>query len=596
MGKQAKARRRREGWGCTNRRFQPITARDDNLDSEDEDNWEDDGKGKGTKRKPAGIQRTEKAAKMVKRRRKETHELQLFTGVKAKKVANTNQTLVPIDWTTEYKMEIKKDFWILHNGKVPTEVDKELKQLRKSIGVSVRGGNAPAPVVDSSDLKLPKPIREFLADARMATLTSVQRQAIPALLGGADTVAVAPTGSGKTLAYVLPAVPHILAQDPLKVGQGPIALVLLPTRELAIQVETVCVKLQKLTGIRCVALHGGVDKSEQLERMLSPTHIVAATPGRLIDLVKTAGLQLRRVTYLVLDEADRLLALGFQEQLDAIRGQIRPDRQMVLTSATCPEPVQRLIETWVANPVVLRVKVRKSNATAASAASGTTATEAKDSDDKPAPGGAAGELVAAANIEQVVHVCAEHKKFKKLMKLVDRVKKEDAASGKRDPTRILVFCNKISKVGEVSEFLKRQRIRAAPLHGQLPQSQRVTELAEFRAGRTQLLVATDVAGRGIDIANLNYVVNYDFPGNLEQYVHRIGRAGRSEGSEGHAYSFFTRNLAALAPGLVRFLARSTQTVDPFLKELAEEFTAGKLDPSKLNGLKHSDAAQEVNDD
>lgn len=579
MGKQAKARRRREGWGCTNRRFQPITARDDDYNSE-EDDWGEESAGKSSKKRPAGIQRSEKAAKKAKMRRKENKQLRLFMGTKAPKpVIGENQELVPVDWSKITLSEIEKDVWMRHNGKVSETVDDALKQQRKSIGLSVRGAAAPAPVENASDTKLPKPIRLFLADAGFATLTPVQRQVIPAVLSGKDVVATAPTGSGKTLSYMLPSVPHILRQDQLKVGQGPIVLVLLPTRELAAQVERVCVKMFKLFGLRCVALHGGVNKEEQVERLLSPTHIVAGTPGRIIDLVKGGQLTLARVTYFVLDEADRMLALGFVEQLDAIKGQIRPDRQVVLTSATCPEPVQQIILTWIKEPVVVRVKVSSAAAAEAINAAEGAETEVVGADTKvrkALSGVASQELVAASNIEQIIHVCAEHKKMKKLMKFIATVKEEDKSNGGRVQSSILIFCNKIKKVGVVAEFLKRQKLRAAALHGQLPQTQRESELEQFRAGRTQMLVATDVAGRGIDIANLKYVVNYDFPGNLEQYIHRIGRAGRTAGTAGHAYSFFTRNLATLAPGLLKYLERSKQKIDPYLKQLAADFVDGKL--------------------
>jgi hypothetical protein len=187
--------------------------------------------------------------------------------------------------------------------------DDATKQARKAIGVVVKGGAAPLPVSDIKDLRFPKSFRSIFEFAKIDTPTPVQQQCWPAVLYGANVLGLAETGSGKTLAYLIPAVPHILARGRPKPGPNPVVLVLVPTRELAAQVEMMCGPITKAQGLRCVAVYGGSSKADQKERMLSPTPIVAATPGRLLDMVACGDISLEQVTYLVLDEADRMLTL-----------------------------------------------------------------------------------------------------------------------------------------------------------------------------------------------------------------------------------------------------------------------------------------------
>ena len=253
------------------------------------------------------------------------------------------------------------------------EVSAELKRARRALGVNVRGPKAlvarcPAPMDGFEDDRFPKSaralVRQLQASKHFAEPTPVQAQAWPAIMSGADVLCVAETGSGKTLGYVLPIAPHIIAQRPVLVGAGtnsagPVALILVPTRELAQQVRGVCKSLlARSHDLHCVALVGGVAKVQQLEELRKRAiHIVVATPGRLVDLTAAQQVVLRRTTYVVLDEADRMMAMGFQDQLDAIFAQIRPDCQKLMFSATFAKPMQELASKWAQNNALV-IKVR----------------------------------------------------------------------------------------------------------------------------------------------------------------------------------------------------------------------------------------------
>jgi ATP-dependent RNA helicase DDX5/DBP2 len=416
----------------------------------------------------------------------------------------------------------------------------------------------------------------------------VQRECWPPACVGRDVLGIAPPGSGKTLAYLLPAVEFAMrdARDnPRKkrdLPGRPSALVIAPTRELTQQIAGVCNKLKRAAPVRCIAVYGGASQEAQEEELSQPTSmatLVVGTPGRLLAVLATGALGLEKARMLVLDEADRMLALGFAEQLEQIREALplnerdqgkesaaepgmgkRPGRQTLMFSATFPKGVRAVAKTWLApKPAIVKIEAadrsgdggkRSSEATTAIAAGGKDAAE----------GGAAGDL----NVDQTVHVCAEHKKGRKLLKHITELRKNDA----RSRSRVLVFANRIKTVNFVGDMLKRHGEKCITLHGELKQERRDQALKDFKSGKSPVLVATDVAGRGLDITGLEHVVNWDMPGSVEQYTHRVGRAGRS-GRKGAALSFFTRNMAPIAPDLVRLLKRQGQFVDPNLEVLAK---------------------------
>mmetsp|Transcript_50477 Transcript_50477/g.163390 ORF Transcript_50477/g.163390 Transcript_50477/m.163390 type:complete len:670 (+) Transcript_50477:60-2069(+) len=472
---------------------------------------------------------------------------------------------------------VRRAFW---RGEAPADPPSdELKSTRQRLGIKLRGAGVPAPAETFADPGFPPEFETYFKGAKGSQLTApttIQTQAWPAALCGLDLIGIAPTGSGKTLTYLLPVVPHICAQlqaEDAGKGDGPSALVLVPTRELA---QQVCGPfrgqggLTKLFGLRSFAIVGGVDKQTQVDELLAEgvPHVVVATPGRLLDLVSSSALRLESVTFLVLDEADRMLALGFEKQLDELAKVVRLDRQTLLFSATFPLKVRQAAERWLSpQHVLIRVAALEVDHGAAPDALG-------DGGDEEAPD-MKGTLTVNPLIKQTVHVCASHKKPQKLAKFLEKIRGEEKQKGVRQKASMLIFCNKIKTVIFVVDFLAQasENERCTALHSQLSQAQREQALWEFKAGRSSILIATDVAARGLHDKRLKYVINYDFPSNLEQYCHRIGRTGRS-GEEGFAYSFFTRNLAPLAKDLISILGRTGSYVDPNLHELVSDTGGG----------------------
>ena len=420
--------------------------------------------------------------------------------------------------------------------------------------------------------------------------TPIQRECWPHCCAGRDVLGIAPPGSGKTLAYLLPAVEFALrdARDRPRTKRDPrgrpSTLVVAPTRELALQVAGVCGKLRRAAPVRCVAVYGGASQEDQEEQLAQPSSLallVVGTPGRITATLETDALGLERARMLVLDEADRMLALGFADQLEVIRkalpgnerdagdvdgdgnGALAPGmgrrlgRQTLLFSATFPKTVRAVAKTWLApKPAIVKIE------SADKSGDGKRSNEANVA---VAAGGKGGDgAVDVSNVEQTVHVCAEHKKARKLLKHVTDLRKNDG----RSKSRVLVFANRIKTVNFVGETLRRHGEKVGTLHGELKQDRREQALKDFKSGKTPCLVATDVAGRGLDITGLEHVVNWDMPGSVEQYTHRVGRAGRS-GRRGAALSFFTRNMAPLAPDLVALLKRGGHFVDPNLEVLAK---------------------------
>eukprot|EP01032_Pedospumella_encystans_P021250 gene21250-24114_t len=544
----------------------------------------------------------------------------------------------------------EKNFWLGEEGE--EEPSEELKAARKEIGVLVKGNlkMCPAPVTTIQNTALPSTFAKVCAAHGVTKPSPVQMQCWPPALCGANVLGIAPTGSGKTLAFCLPIVPHVEAHleeqkkilakrkftPPTGKTISPVALVLVPTRELALQVVSVLKPMKRLCGITSGAVYGGLDKNEQLQKLKASCtedgqlHVLVATPGRLEDFLYTTSaasvvqLEVSRVTYLVIDEADRMLTMGFMEQLDAISRCIRPDRQTLLFSATFPGRLREACESWVKDAVIVRCNAMefqdhsktKENATTALQQEDEESDDAASGDEKAAAGdeeesdtenpatedaekpakkvkfesalaantAEAGATPAATvdktssltishTVQQKIHVCASHKKPRLLLKYVIACRETEKAEKVRQAGPMIIFCNKIKTLKFVHDFLKRQNIRADALHGQLAQHVRETILANFKAGKTNILVSTDVAARGIHINRLQYVVNYDFPLNLEQYCHRVGRTGR-QGNGGHAYSLLSRNLSMLAADLIKLLEVCQQKPEPNLLKLAEDHALG----------------------
>jgi len=273
--------------------------------------------------------------------------------------------------------------------------------------------------------------------------------------------------------------------------------------------------------------------------------LIVATPGRLVDLLRVKKLSLSKVTYFVLDEADKLLQPGLKSQVELISDSIRPDRQTLLFSATFPGELQNSIRYFMKclSEKALMVQV------------GESPNLSKET---------TGLSKISHTITQRVDVCVPHKRPRKLIRYLEKLRLDEKS--KRQKSAVLVFVNQIATVNYLVKFLRKNNFSVSGLSGKMKQTDRESTLLDFRSGKNQILVATDVASRGLHINNLPIVINYDFPSNIPQYIHRVGRAGRN-GVNGFALSFFTRNFSALAQDLITFLEQHNQIVDKTLRLL-----------------------------
>ncbi|XP_059069787.1 DEAD-box ATP-dependent RNA helicase 20 isoform X2 [Cryptomeria japonica] len=365
-------------------------------------------------------------------------------------------------------------------------------------------------------------VLEEILKAGFTEPTPIQAQGWPMALKGRDLIGLAETGSGKTLAYLLPAIVHVNAQVTLAPGDGPIVLVLAPTRELAVQIQNEATKFGTSSKIKNTCIYGGAPKGPQIRDLQKGVEIVIATPGRLIDMLEQQHTNLRRVTYLVLDEADRMLDMGFEAQIKKIVSQIRPDRQTLYWSATWPKEVEQLARQSLHNAYKVTIGSQ--------------------------------DLKANHSIDQIVEIVSEHDKYSRLISLLEEI---------MDGSRLLIFLETKKGCDQVTRQLRMDGWPALSIHGDKSQAERDWVLSEFKSGKSPIMTATDVAARGLDVKDIKCVINYDFPGSLEDYVHRIGRTGRA-GAKGTAYTFFTAANARFAKELISILQEAGQTVNPGL--------------------------------
>ncbi|XP_047459440.1 probable ATP-dependent RNA helicase DDX43 [Mugil cephalus] len=363
--------------------------------------------------------------------------------------------------------------------------------------------------------------------------TPIQTQAWPVLLSGEDLIAIAQTGTGKTLAYLLPGFIHMDGQHvPRAERGGPGMLVLTPTRELALQIETECNKY-RYKGYNSICIYGGGDRRGQINMVKGGVDIVIATPGRLNDLQMNELINLRSITYLVLDEADRMLDMGFEPQIMKILLDIRPDRQTVMTSATWPAGVRRLAKSYLKNPMMVYV--------------GTL------------------DLAAVNTVQQTVLIVREEEKKFYVFDFIRNMLPEE---------KVIIFVGKKVLADDLSSDMCLQGLSVQSLHGDREQCDREAALKDFKENRVRILVATDLASRGLDVLDITHVFNYDFPRNIEEYVHRVGRTGRA-GRSGAAVTLVTREDWRKAPELIPILERAGQEVPEELVLMAERYEKHK---------------------
>ncbi|KAH9558302.1 hypothetical protein CY35_06G001400 [Sphagnum magellanicum] len=425
----------------------------------------------------------------------------------------------------------EKNFYVEHPA-VSALTEDEVAAYRRRREITVEGRNVPKPVRTFEEASFPDYVLHEVLKAGFTEPTAIQAQGWPMALKGRDLVGLAETGSGKTLAYLLPAIVHVNAQPYLSPGDGPIVLVLAPTRELAVQIQQEATKFGASSKIKNTCIYGGAPKGPQIRDLQKGVEVVIATPGRLIDMLEGRHTNLRRVTYLVLDEADRMLDMGFEPQIRKIVSQIRPDRQTLYWSATWPKEVEFLAKQFLVDAYKVTIGSQ--------------------------------DLKANHSIEQIVEVVSEYEKYPKLIKLLEQI---------MDGSRLLIFMETKRGCDQVTRQLRMDGWPALSIHGDKSQAERDWVLSEFKAGKSPIMTATDVAARGLDVKDIKCVINYDFPGSCEDYVHRIGRTGRA-GAKGIAYTFFTAANGRHARELLSILVEAGQPVNPELSSLVGNSRGG----------------------
>lgn len=333
---------------------------------------------------------------------------------------------------------------------------------------------------------------QSLLEADYLEPTPVQAGLIPLALEGADLMGQARTGTGKTAAFAVPILEQL---QPQKKGAPPQALVLAPTRELAVQVRDECSKLAAGRRALVVAVYGGKPIRRQIEQLRRGAEIVVGTPGRVLDLMDRTALVLGELRFVVLDEADRMLDIGFRPDIEKILRRCPQSRQTLLLSATIPPPVMRLAQRYMRDPQMLDFSPKD---------------------------------LAVETIEQFYFTVDPERKFDLLVALLRR----------EDPTQAIIFCRTKRGTDRVHRRLARKIKSVDTIHGDLPQRSRDRVMRQFREGKICCLVATDVVGRGIDVTRISHIINYDVPQFCDDYIHRVGRTGRM-GREGVAYTFVT---------------------------------------------------------
>ena len=362
-----------------------------------------------------------------------------------------------------------------------------------------------------SDLGLSEPVLRALADCGYEEPTPIQHEAIPVVMAGDDLIACAQTGTGKTAAFALPLIDDIATRSARK-GDKPLVLILAPTRELAVQIDENFRAYGRYTGIRTVVVLGGVPSGPQIQKMRDGVDVVIATPGRLIDLMEQKAVSLEDVEFLILDEADRMLDMGFMPDVRWIAEHVPKPRQTLLFSATMTAAVRSLASTVQTEAHIISV---------------------------------APPATVADNIEQKVMFVRKHHKQDLLL---DMVKKQEAG-------KVLVFVGTKIAAIQVTRHLQSHGVRAAAIHSNKNQAQRQQALEAFTGGKVSVLVATDLMARGIDVDDITHVVNFDLPSDPENYVHRIGRTARA-GRAGVAVSLCAIGDVPLLRGVERMMSRS----------------------------------------
>jgi ATP-dependent RNA helicase DDX46/PRP5 len=429
---------------------------------------------------------------------------------------------------------------------------EEVELIRVDMdNIHCRGTDVPKPIQTWHQGGFGTQILDVIQDLKFTSPTPIQAQALPAIMSGRDVIGVAKTGSGKTMAYILPMFRHIKDQRPIEPLDGPIGLILAPTRELATQIHRDCKPFVKALNLTAVCAYGGAPIKDQIAdfkrgkkllkkasrktfanytQQLLGVQIVVCTPGRFIDLLAANNgrvTNLRRVTYVVLDEADRMFDMGFEPQIMKILNNIRPQRQTVLFSATFPRNMEALAKKELKKPIQIDV---------------------------------GGRSVVPPEITQIVEVRTEATKFIRTLELLGELHNRD------EDARSLIFVERQETADFLFKDLSKKGYPTVTIHGGRDQIDRDQAISDFKAGIFPVMVATSVAARGLDVKQLKLVINFDVPNHREDYVHRAGRTGRA-GNTGTAVTFVTPEQDRFAPFLVKALTESKQEIPDGIRKL-----------------------------
>ncbi|KAF7064823.1 hypothetical protein CFC21_071058 [Triticum aestivum] len=432
---------------------------------------------------------------------------------------------------------------------------RKADELRRKWHILVEGEEVPPPARDFCDLRFPEPISRMLQEKGIVQPTPIQVQGLPVTLSGRDMIGIAFTGSGKTLVFVLPLIMVALQEEmlmPIVPGEGPFGMIICPSRELAKQTYDVIdmflapLKQAGFPEVRPLLCIGGVDMRTQLDVVKKGVHIVVATPGRLKDLLAKKKMNLDNCRYVTLDEADRLVDLGFEDDIREVlnhfkvKDNFKAPRQTLLFSATMPKKIQNFAMSALVKPVVVNV-------------------------------GRAG----AANLD-VIQEVEYVKEDARIIYLLECLQKT--------PPPALIFCENKTDVDYIHEYLLLKGVEAVAIHGGKDQEERQSAIEFFKNGKKDVLVATDVASKGLDFPDIQHVINYDMPAEIENYVHRIGRTGRC-GKTGIATTFINKNQTETTLlDLKHLLKEAKQRIPPVLAELVDPLEDAEA-IAKASGVK-----------
>uniref|UniRef100_A0A8C0BUX5 RNA helicase n=1 Tax=Buteo japonicus TaxID=224669 RepID=A0A8C0BUX5_9AVES len=429
--------------------------------------------------------------------------------------------LEPVDHGKIEYEPFRKNFYV-EVPELAKMTQEEVNVYRLELeGITVKGKGCPKPIKTWVQCGISMKILTALKKHGYEKPTPIQTQAIPAIMNGRDLIGIAKTGSGKTIAFLLPMFRHIMDQRALEEGEGPIAVIMTPTRELALQITKECKKFSKTLGLRVVCVYGGTGISEQIAELKRGAEIIVCTPGRMIDM-------------LAANNGENVLL----NQVMRIVDNVRPDRQTVMFSATFPRAMEALARRILSKPIEVQV---------------------------------GGRSVVCSDVEQHVIVIEEENKFLKLLELLGHYQEKGS---------VIIFVDKQEHADGLLKDLMRASYPCLSLHGGIDQYDRDSIINDFKNGICKLLVATSVAARGLDVKQLMLVVNYSCPNHYEDYVHRAGRTGRA-GNKGYAYTFITEDQARYAGDIIKALELSGNPIPTDLEKLWADFKDQQKAEGKL---------------